>query len=163
MIKRCDTARFHAHISGDAEVQEYLDALVDNIHISDGESEQNFQKKNIPSLTISPPPTISNIPKLRVSESFDTEMEQYLFGYGDDYGQLSSANIIERPLEENKAANAHDSIEVHTSLGSSHSSLPIDDTNTPGLQLPIEEESILDQVNRFHSSMEDEPTTKVWT
>lgn len=140
---------------------------MDEIHISDGESERTLQKKNIPSLTISPPPpppvSISNIPRLRVSSSFDTEMEQYLFGYGDDYGQLSSANTLERPLEESKAENACDSIEVHTSLGSSRSSLPMDDTNTPGLQLPTEEESILDQVNRFHSSMEDEPTTKVCT
>ena len=143
------------------EVQEYLDALVDEIHISDDESEHPLSESRVPEIVVAPPlDSNTQLPKM---SRFSTDMEQYLFGYGEDYGQLSSANIIvEEPQSKNNLDKTEDtnSIEVLTSLGSTHSH-PHDDTDdiTLDVHLPTEEESVSEQVKRFQSSMEQENIT----
>ena len=100
------------------------------------------------------PPTLSD-PRARLSNSFDAELDQYLFGYGDDYGQLSSANVLDqRKSKIMEDEGVRDSVEVNTSLGSENSDAQADHHSDP--QLPSEEESVLDQVKRFHSSMEED-------
>lgn len=75
---------------------------------------------------------------------------------------MSSANVLDEIKSVSKQdEGANDSVEVLTSLGSSHSFVHTDDNIASDLQLPTEEESVLDQVKRFHSSMEDETTNEV--
>lgn len=103
------------------------------------------------------------VPRISVSKALNHDMEHYLFGYGENYGHLSSSNIL--PDEAQKGVESDlNSIEVHTSLDSSQSELEHSDHQAPvEMQLPIEVESVFDQVQRFHSSMEQDeiPTHKV--
>lgn len=92
-------------------------------------------------------------------------MEQYLIGYGENYGALSSTNILHQaeklepdPSQDSKfevEVNSDvNSVAVHTSLGSSHTDIGNLDHDTINLQLPSEVESISDQVRRLHLSIE---------
>ncbi len=161
------------------EVQEYLDAIVDEIRISDSDSEFNFEKVNdkklhvpkefghqlnVPSQGHTGHSLSTQLPKISVTTSLNGEMEQYLFGYGEDYGGPSSVNIL--PGSRRKAKeNGNDdinSVEVQTSLDSSANEYT-DDDMTADTKLPTEKESVFDQVQRLQASIEqhDMPNKKV--
>lgn len=91
------------------------------------------------------------VPKISVTKAFNNEMEQYLFGYGENYGQSSSTNI---ETDKDVLYDDHNSVEVHTSLDSSQSEALSDDDKPVDMHLPKEVESVYDQVQRFHSSIE---------
>lgn len=155
---------------------------MDEIHISDDESEYQLHERskhldishadtsiaeensNIPSIVLSGEPTSNTqLRKLSVSNS---EMEQYLFGYGENYGQLSSDSILEESKSKSKvmpAGNANDddinSVGVLTSLGSSQSDLHRNDEIAIDIQLPTELESLTDQVRRLRTSIEKQEKT----
>lgn len=152
-------------VPSDVEVQEYLDAIVDEFCLLENESEYDTHEDA--SLEVNP--TLRNestaTPKISVTRAFNNEMEHYLFGYGENYGQLSTSNILpDESHGDRKAKPAYDdlnSVEVHTSLDSSQSDIHTNDHEHADMQLPTEVESVFDQVQRFHSSMEeDEKSTR---
>ena len=160
------------------EMQDFLDAIVDEIHISDSDSDFDMKMstdmkshsstKEFGHQTKTTAGHYSTqLPKIRVSASFNDEMEQYLFGYGEDYGGPSSVNIIsssQQESKENKSESDINSVEVQTSLDSSINELPGDDAITDS-KLPSEKESVFDQVQRLQASIEqhDNLTKKVCT
>lgn len=154
-------------ISADVDVQDYLDALVDEFRILENESEYDVQEET--NTTVNPSSAVGSestpLPKMSVSKAFNTEMEHYLFGYGENYGQLSSSSNIlpDGSHDHSKVDVAYDdlnSVEVQTSLDSSQSGSHFDDHISRDVQLPVEVESVFDQVQRFHSSMEQDEVHK---
>lgn len=163
-------------IPTDVDVQEYLDAIVDEFRMLENESEYDIQqpKHN----TEAEEHEVNNVssagPKISVSKAFNNEMEHYLFGYGENYGELSSSHILpdESVDTQRRVESVHDdinSVEVHTSLDSSQSAEHIDNHAPIEMKLPVEVESVFDQVQRFHSSMEQNEisthkvSSKPWT
>lgn len=164
----------------DVEVHEFLDAIVDEIRITDDENEDNLnsqskthaktptaseknQSMNVPIVVVEPtePP---RIPRLSVSNHFNNEIQQYLYGYGDNYGEQSSNDLEQADNKTKQRFKEIDmnSVEVLTSLNSSQSDGHDDDSMGEDPQLPMEVESLLDGVQRMHSSLEHEkPIEKV--
>ena len=132
-----------------SKVQEYLDTIVDEFQTLENADEFEDTPPNNGS---TPLPTIS------VSRAFDNEIEQYLFGYGENYGTLSSPDVESPRAQQNY--DDLNSVEVNTSLDTSQSK---EDTDSDDLQLPREVESIHDQIQRFQASIEQnkEPAQKV--
>ena len=126
---------------------------MDEFRILENENEYDMQDNSEPKEDrhVSSP-----VPKISVTKALNDDMEHYLFGYGENYGQLSSSNILPDELQTQRRVESDlNSIEVHTSLDSSQSELEHNDHQAPmEMQLPTEVESVFDQVQRFHSSME---------
>ena len=142
------------------DVQEYLDAIVDEFRTLENESQYNLQENtNIPSDANADSKAPPLLPRISVTKAFNNEMEQYLYGYGENYGQLSSPDLLtDGGLNQSGHDDLH-SVEVHTSLNSSQSGLDIGNDKPVDMNLPREVESVYDQVQRFHSSMEQEEKT----
>ena len=104
------------------------------------------------------------------------EIEQYLEGYGgDDYGALSSTSIEKSPSKvrtSSKTRNPHkdsshaeefNSVDVHTSLGSSNDKISHEDVDKATLELPSDEESVSDQIQRFQLSIQEKDAEALLT
>lgn len=139
-----------------SKVQEYLDAIVDEFQTLENAGEFEDTGKPLPPNNESS--KFTPLPKISVSRAFDNEIEQYLFGYGENYGKLSSP-AVESPMAQQSYDDLN-SVEVNTSLDTSQTK---EDTDSDDLQLPREVESIHDQIQRFQASIEQnkEPAQKV--
>ena len=167
------------------EVMEYLDAIMDEFRILESDSQYDLQgsiehttNAGIPSpddslrVPQSKPSTSTPVPRISVTKALNQdEFDQYLLGYGENYG-AQSGELPQSGMPEgrnNPTGNNWDdmnSVDVHTSLGSSQSDLDqhSDSNKATHRELPMEIESIYDQVQRFHLSMESNenpPSSKV--
>ena len=165
-------------------IQEFLDAIVDEIHLCAEEingttplegrphndtaqtkfpnpARNSRSSTGIPNIIISAEYSSAHPHKKYVKSNFSDDMEQYLIGYGEDYGQVSSSNLLGDQEPHNKTDvnidDDVDSVAVLTSLGSSqtdaHNSVAKNDS------LPTEIESVSDQVRRLHMSIEAHKNT----
>jgi hypothetical protein len=145
---------FSREISKDVDVQEYLDAIVDEFRTFENESEYDMKENETAEHHA--------LPRISVSKAFDDDMQHYLVGYGENYGQLSASHILPDETRAPQREPIYDdlnSVEVHTSLGSSQSEEQADEHEPVAMQLPVE--SVFDQVQRFRSSMKQDEVTKV--
>lgn len=169
------------------QVQNFLNAIVDEIEIineennalelkdehlkSDQQENTSHHLVTVPPIVVtaevSPSNTQSSSPKkVTPTTFFNNDMDQYLVGYGENYGE-SSTNIQENSGTGHRAVDRKDdliesshedvnSTAVLTSLGSSHGDeldvISRDGGNT--MNLPTEVESLSDQVQRLHDSIQ---------
>lgn len=158
---------------------EYLDAIMDEFRILENESQYNLQENadytsnasaddNL-HVSQSKPSASPPLPRINVTKALNQdEFDQYLFGYGEDYGGQSGELPQRKSAEGRNDLTGNDwddmnSVDVHTSLESSQSDTHSGSNKATHRALPMEVESIYDQVQRFHLSMEnnEKPTSKV--
>ena len=185
MYKQFILLQFSASSIPKTEVQSFLDSIVtemeefhdslEDITISpkQGESDNqwlHYMTNQILILYVAIPKiTITNESSSTLTESTSStnnpisgDIEQYLEGYGgDDYGALSSTNIAKSPSKVRTRKKRHqetedvNSVEVHTSLGSSEEKASLENLDKLELGLPSDEESISDQIKRFQLSIKE--------
>ncbi len=115
----------------------------------------NMGKKTIPDIILTT--ELSSEHEKEDADSSFKDMEQYLVGYGDNYGQ-SSTRMPESimPKLPGNDSDEDNSIKVHTSLNSSHSDVFTSDIEDSKAQiLPTAVESFTDQIERLQMSIKE--------